>query len=726
MNRNLERLQKNSKKTNMKKITLILALALSSISLVAQTHQHVHKTPVNPVFCASSTEQNRVFAENPAFAFQDSIDQAQFQIDYENYLHSWSPDDRALYVVPVVVHVVHLGGPENISDDQIYNAIATMNEDYNNTNGDLGFTIPEFSGIIGLPNIEFRLATKDPSGNCHSGITRTYSSTTIDEGMSGSGHAIVEAVEDVHGNWPQNKYMNVFVCIDPAGAAGYTFRPGGWYPAGGMYGSIFMRHDYMGTIGTSSSTARHTLSHEAGHWLNLAHLWGNSNSPGDAANCGTDDGVADTPNTRGWDNCSNLYGETCGSLDNIQNIMEYSYCSTMFTAGQAARMQTALTGTTAQRYKLITPSNLAATGTDGPGALCEAKFSTNLTSVCAGSVIDFTDESFHSVTGWSWTFPGGTPATSTTANPSITYATPGIYSVTLVASNGGSSESLTKDNYIVVLPSTGASIPYREGFETISELPDNDRFILENGANDVTWEITETASFTGDKSAFLGNFGVVNGSKDGLLSGTIDLSGVAEDDAIVFNFKYAYKRKSASNDEWIRFYISKDCGETWALRKNIHGDELGPLVSGTAFVPATEWDWYQVNITNIYSDYFVSNFRYKIEFQNDNGNNIYIDDINLYAASTADLTENDPINTIKVYPNPLQNEASIELVAVPNEMYTITLLNALGEQVAYIHNGELQSGTNIVKWDASGLAKGIYILRVESQGQIQTLKVVKE
>lgn len=710
----------------MKKITLILALALSSISLFAQTHQHVHKTPVNPVFCASSTEQNRVFAENPAFAYQDSIDQAQFQIDYENFLHSWSPDDRSLYVVPVVVHVVHLGGPENISDEQILNAIATMNEDYSNTNADLALTIPEFSGVIGLPDIEFRLATKDPSGNCHSGITRTYSSTTIDVGMTDGGHAIVEAVQDVHGNWPQNKYMNVFVCIDPAGAAGYTFRPGGWYPAGGMYGSIFMRHDYMGTIGTSSSTARHTLSHEAGHWLNLAHLWGNSNSPGVAANCGTDDGVADTPNTVGWNNCSNLYGETCGSLDNVQNIMEYSYCSTMFTAGQAARMQTALTGTTAQRYKLITPSNLAATGTDGPGALCEAKFSANTTSVCAGSVIDFTDESFHSVTGWSWTFEGGSPATSTSENPSITYSTPGVYAVTLVASNGGSSESATKDNYIIVLPSTGASIPYSEGFETISELPDNDRFMVENAGDDVTWVITESASYSGDKSAYLGNFGVVNGSKDGLLSGTIDLSGVDPDDELVFNFKYAYKRKTASNDEWIRFSISKDCGETWALRKNIHGDELGPNVSGSAFVPATEWDWYQVNITNIYADYFVSNFRYKIEFENDNGNNIYIDDINMYAASTVDLPENDATDGIKVYPNPLQNESTIELVAVPNEVYTINLYNALGEQVALVFNGELQAGTNIVKWDASGLAKGIYILRVESQGQIQTLKVVKE
>ena len=80
-----------------------------------------------------------------------------------------------------------------------------------------------------------------------------------------------------------------------------------------------LRHDYMGVIGTGSNTARHTLSHESGHWLNLAHNWGGTNTPADAGNCSDDDGVADTPNTIGWTTC-NVNGNTCGSLDNVQNI----------------------------------------------------------------------------------------------------------------------------------------------------------------------------------------------------------------------------------------------------------------------------------------------------------------------------------------------------------------------------------------------------------------------
>ncbi|MCC7453555.1 MAG: T9SS type A sorting domain-containing protein [Crocinitomix sp.] len=707
----------------MKKIFTILALALAGGAAMAQ---HVHRGPEHPTFCASTEQTNKVFQFHPEYAIQDSIDQQNMQLEYEHFLETWSPDDRSLYVVPVVVHVVHLGGPENISDEQIYNAIEYLNKDYNKLNSDLALTIPEFAGITGLCNIEFRLATKDPSGQCHPGITRTYSATTYDEGMSDSGHEIVEAVEAVHGNWPQNKYMNIFICIDPAGAEAYTFKPGGWYPAGGMYGSIFIKHDYMGTIGTGGSGGKHTLSHEVGHWLNLSHTWGNSNEPGNPANCGTDDGVADTPNTIGWDNCSNLYGATCGSLDNVQNFMEYSFCSTMFTVGQAAKIQSALTGVTAQRYKLITEANLIATGTNGPGQLCEAKFISNARVICAGGSIDFSDVSYHNVTSRSWTFEGGSPATSALENPTITFNTPGTYNVGLTAFNGGDSEVVLEENYVIVLPETGTSIPYSEGFETLPALPDNNRIFVENPAEDDTWELTTSAASSGSKSAYLGNFGVATGAKDALVSSNIDLSGVDPDDAIIFNFKYAYKRRIATTEEWIRFYISKDCGETWALRKNIKGEDLGPLVSGSAYTPASQEDWIQVDITNILADYYVENFRFKIEFENDNGNNIFIDDINLYPASMTALEDLDNNFGLIVYPNPVADETTIQLNGIAGENYSIAVYNTLGEQIATVYTGELNDGINLISWSTNDLAKGVYVLKIESQTSVQTIKLIKE
>lgn len=75
--------------------------------------------------------------------------------------------------------------------------------------------------------------------------------------------------------------------------------------------------------------------------------------------------------------------------------------------------------------------------------------------VCAGDTVSFTDLSGCTPTSWSWTFPGGTPGTSTAQNPSIIYNTPGTYDVTLTASNGSGSDSLTKTAYITV---TGAPV----------------------------------------------------------------------------------------------------------------------------------------------------------------------------------------------------------------------------------------------------------------------------
>src|SRR5690606_32277777 len=122
--------------------------------------------------------------------------------------------------------------------------------------------VSSFGGIIGNAQIEFKLASKDPNGDCHKGITRTYSNNTYDTGMNFGGHPIVDDVKAEHGTWPQNKYMNVFICIDPDGAAGYTLTPSNWLPETDMYGGILLRHDYMGSIGTSNIGRSRTLTHE--------------------------------------------------------------------------------------------------------------------------------------------------------------------------------------------------------------------------------------------------------------------------------------------------------------------------------------------------------------------------------------------------------------------------------------------------------------------------------
>lgn len=79
-----------------------------------------------------------------------------------------------------------------------------------------------------------------------------------------------------------------------------------------------------------------------------------------------------------------------------------------------------------------------------------ADFMANPTDACVGEQVFFMDLSTNSPTSWSWTFPGGAPNASPLNNPSVTYAAPGVYDVSLTATNAYGSGSITKTNYITI------------------------------------------------------------------------------------------------------------------------------------------------------------------------------------------------------------------------------------------------------------------------------------
>lgn len=79
-----------------------------------------------------------------------------------------------------------------------------------------------------------------------------------------------------------------------------------------------------------------------------------------------------------------------------------------------------------------------------------ADFEASETEISTGTTITFTDLTENIVTSWSWTFEGGTPATSTEQNPTVTYDEPGEYTVTLTATNAYGSDVETKTAYINV------------------------------------------------------------------------------------------------------------------------------------------------------------------------------------------------------------------------------------------------------------------------------------
>jgi len=87
-------------------------------------------------------------------------------------------------------------------------------------------------------------------------------------------------------------------------------------------------------------------------------------------------------------------------------------------------------------------------------ACLSADFSADITDICDGNTVQYTDQSV-AATSWLWTFEGGTPATSTEQNPNVTYHTAGIYDVTLEVSNGSDTETAFEEDMITVHNCTG-------------------------------------------------------------------------------------------------------------------------------------------------------------------------------------------------------------------------------------------------------------------------------
>src|SRR5690554_2995263 len=702
----------------MKKILLSVAVAFGVFSTTYAQEVHLCQTDQKTLeYVESLSPQEKVLYE---------LDQQAHALEVENYisnhpelLSSSNARGTITYTIPVVFHIIHQGGPENISDEQVLNALNHMNEDYQKSNSNWSNVKSEFLSRVADVEIEFKLAKKDNAGNCTNGITRTYSSVTD----GGNGAQRIAAVQAQHGNWPGNKYMNIFIfkTMDVEGAAGYTYRPSTW-GWNSMDNGIHLVHNYVGSIGTAGSSGAHTLTHEAGHWLDLPHPWGGTNNPGLAGNCSSDDGIADTPNTIGWQSCT-LNGESCGSLDNVENFMEYSYCSKMFTNGQKARMHAALSVSSTGRSNVHSAANLTATGVNLPDVLCEAEFDADYKVVCQGQAVNFQDMSYNNVTGWNWSFTGGSPSSSTIENPTIVYNSPGTYSVTLSANDGSSTETKTKTAFIKVLEA-GVSLPFIEGFEGFTSLS-NSTWRVENPGNNAKFEVVTNVGYTGSNSVKLSNFGQTSGNTDAFVSSPIDLSSITSQ--VTLSFRYAYRKRSAGNNEALKVLITSTCGETWAQRKTLTGSAFGNATASSSWTPSSANDWVTVHMPNVTSTFWVDNFMVKFEFDSDNGNNLYIDDINIYSGPEIDIplgiNDNEIINYFNVYPNPADHIANVSFTVQGNQQANVTLVNMMGQN---IQSNVIQAseGENLVMLNTENVEAGVYFVKVNIGGVQQTKRLI--
>jgi hypothetical protein len=243
-----------------------------------------------------------------------------------------------IITIPVVVHVVYRTRAENISRDQIRSQIAVLNRDFQAKNRDRKQTPEVWKGLVANARIRFALATTNPAGQPTTGITRTKTPRT----SFGTGDSVKSAATGGANPWPSARYLNIWVCTLAGGLLGYAQFPGGPSATDG----VVILNTAFGTRGTAAAPFNlgRTTTHEIGHWLNLRHIWG------DTEDCSGSDLVADTPNAEGPNFGTPTFPRiSCNngpSGDMFVNFMDYvdDDAMFMFTPQQVARMHATLDG----------------------------------------------------------------------------------------------------------------------------------------------------------------------------------------------------------------------------------------------------------------------------------------------------------------------------------------------------------------------------------------------
>lgn len=311
-----------------------------------------------------------------------------------------------------------------------------------------------------------------------------------------------------------------------------------------------------------------------------------------------------------------------------------------------------------------------------------------------------------------WYFPGGTPSTSTDYSPTVCYDSNGNKDAALVVQNLVGTDSIYLTGYISVNPV--APIVFLEGFEFMDSLGvNNDWEILNYGGKG--FKITDSASHTGSKCVVLENFGEGYGEVDGLISGPIDLSGLDENagESATLSFRYAYKKLDGNETEVLKVLVRTACDENWAARKIISGNNLSSLISPGYYTPSSQSDWVTIHVVNITSGYWSNNFQMKFEFTSAGGNNLYLDDINIYEGipseeliSIEELDGNN-ISEVSLYPNPSNGESVLKFYAQALTNAQIRIYDGTGRLISS-YPLIVNQGENIVYLETQNLKAGAY------------------
>lgn len=273
-------------------------------------------------------------------------------------------------------------------------------------------------------------------------------------------------------------------------------------------------------------------------------------------------------------------------------------------------------------------------------------------------------------------------------------------------------ENNTRMDFMVAANYQNTSIA--EGFSTTVYPPPG--FGIINKNNGPSWSRNLFAGafniypLESSKYDFFNN--TVIGDKDELYLPPMDLS-AATDAHLFFDIAYAQR----TNDSWdaLDVLVSDDCGLTW---ESVYGNSGLTMATTSlrtfAYTPdpsnASEWRTEIADLSNFHKP----NVLIKFVTTNDNGNNLFLDNIRVTMDATTSIRNvSKPDLTFLVYPNPANKDLRITVNNAKAGNAALSVLNTLG-QIVYKKEISLHEGNNTIQLDVTDYAAGIYYVTMDS------------
>lgn len=712
----------------MRKIQLTLvffALALSSaFAQTRPTHKHVHTER-----CGTVQHQREQLSE---------VQYQQKVTDFEEWLQKKMRNARLtddVLTIPVVVHVIHNGEPvgttENPSDQDIIDHLAFVQRDFNLQNPAVSRVPSEFQDVLAAVEFEFCLAQRDPEGLPTTGIVR------VNGGRESWGYNDNRALKS-KSYWPAEDYVNFwFAPIIAGGLLGYAQPPETDLPGWEGFGDFSRTTDgiVVDPFVIDHPTYEGTTTHELGHFFSLRHIWGDGP-------CGVDDYCDDTPEAGSASSGCNAAQETCGSLDMIQNFMDYSDCISVFTQDQEDRMRTvmafsprraSLLNSPACSAPIVTAYNAGIRSASSPTQRCAHDFNArvelrnygteNLTSVNIGYRLDGdVVNNFYE-----WTGNLGQYEVEEVQLPGL-FLPPGFHRIEFFTNmpNGEADGDPDNDDFIQEFQVVDEEEIGKITFEGVA-FPPTENWIIDNPDGSFTWRDTLMQNGNTAVCIDFANYSA-RGQSDRLNTPIWDLAGM---DNPTLEFRVAYGRVLQGGDpiapaEGLRVTVSNNCGRVNIPVYNKSRDELATMADVAlteevnSSAPQSDGDWRteRVDLSRFKGEKVIISF----QGQNDFGNVLWIDDIEVTNVTGLEDNLRPLTESVEVFPNPSTGRFKLRLNDTFSERLEISVLDITGRSLQAF-SFENPAAGELLELNLSDLPKGVYSLRLQA-GEQQVVKRV--